>query len=89
MSTNSPTPPSLESLLAAPPHVDDDGFTPRVMAALPRRRAPRVVYALVPGATAVGAAITALLCGPALVSAPFVVALATIVVIASSLATAV
>ena len=80
-------PPSLESLLASPPHVDDAGFTDRVMARLPRRRrAPRVVYALVPAATAVGAAIAVLLCGASLASAPMLVMLATLVV-TSSLAT--
>jgi hypothetical protein len=78
----------LESLLATPPHVDDAGFTDRVMKALPPpRRASRAVYALVPLATAVGGAIVVFAWGPAMAAAPLFVALGTLV-IASSLVAA-
>jgi hypothetical protein len=81
-------PPRIESLLASPPHVDDAGFTDRVMSAIPRRRrASRAVYALVPLATALGGAIAVFTCGPALAAAPLFVMIGTWV-IASSLVAA-
>ena len=47
----------LAALLAKPPHVDDAGFTDRVMSALPpARRSSRLVYAIVPLTTAAASA---------------------------------
>jgi hypothetical protein len=79
----------LVSLLTRPAHVDDAGFTDRVMRALPPARRPsRIVYALVPGAAALGAAATVLVGGAALASMPFFVVIATLVIASSLVATA-
>lgn len=51
-----------EKLLAAPePHIDDGGFTARVMAALPRRRALALRRALVADSLLVAALVSVLL----------------------------
>jgi hypothetical protein len=78
----------VAALLARPPHVDDAGFTDRVIEALPpRRRASRAVYGLVPAAAAVGVGVALVVSGTALASVPLLVAVATLV-LASSLAAA-
>jgi hypothetical protein len=48
MSDDQEQPVNLRSLLEDAPYIDDAGFSERVVQALPRRRANRVSYAVVP-----------------------------------------